>query len=224
MPGILSNYLSKQRSKKVLPYLKGDILDVGCGPGFNSVYLKDKFINYIGIDYSEEFIKIAKSLHSNGIFVAGNVKSLKALNLENPDLIIGIGILHHIDNLNEALMSLKEIAKNDTVLAFSEPFRGNPGIQLLRYFRKKIDPDYSKDQVFFSKRELVDLFNNNGFEVKNVKYQGFFSTPFAQVVLKPKEFFYPVSKASIIFDRFIQKVIKLPIFWNIQIVAKVKGN
>ena len=35
------------------------ILEVGCGAGFSVDYLKGKFINYTGIDYSENLINYA---------------------------------------------------------------------------------------------------------------------------------------------------------------------
>ncbi|MSU56298.1 MAG: class I SAM-dependent methyltransferase [Candidatus Taylorbacteria bacterium] len=40
---------------------KGDtVLDVGCGPGITSKYLQSKGLHVLGIDFSEEFILIAK--------------------------------------------------------------------------------------------------------------------------------------------------------------------
>lgn len=46
--------------KKALEYVKGRVLDVGCGAGRHSLYLQDKGYDILGIDVSPLAIKICK--------------------------------------------------------------------------------------------------------------------------------------------------------------------
>ena len=61
----LTTYCRVARKLRLVQSLKGikqpikKILEVGCGAGFSVEYLKGKFINYTGVDYSENLIKYA---------------------------------------------------------------------------------------------------------------------------------------------------------------------
>lgn len=199
------------------------ILDIGCGPGFNAEYLKGMYDQFTGVDYSQAFIDIAKEKHPEVHFFQTNIKNLENMISFQPDLVLGVGILHHIDDVESALKSIRDICTERTTLAFVEPSNGNPFIQLLRILRKKIDESYNEDQVFYSKEKLEKIFENSGFNIIDFKYQGYFSTPFAQVILKPRFVFYPLCKIAIFLDRLIQKFFNNKFSWNIIVTAKVRG-
>ena len=71
------------------------ILDLGCGNGRYFEYLKDKKVDYFGVDNSAELIKIAKSRYQKV-----NFQIADALNLPFPDnffdKVISIATFHHI--------------------------------------------------------------------------------------------------------------------------------
>jgi SAM-dependent methyltransferase len=200
------------------------ILDIGCGPGYNADYLEGKYNQYTGVDYSEKFIEIAGTLHAKGNFITGNIKNLDQVCTDNYDIILGCGVLHHIDNLDEALSSIRKICNNSTIVAFIEPYNGNPVVQLLRFIRKHIDKSYSEDQIFFSRKELLMVFRKNGFKINTIQYQGYFSTPFAQIILKPAQLFYPICWLTVKLDKFIQNKINNPFSWNIIFTASVNNE
>ena len=197
-----------------------NVLDLGCGPGFNSFYLKDIYEKYTGIDYSSNFIDIAKKIHKKGNFIQGNVKELHLLFSEEYDIIMGVGVLHHIDDLGKAFSSIKTISGRNTIKAFIEPQNGNPIVQLLRRIRKRLDKSYSKDQIFFTKEELTELMKSHGFEIIKIKYQGYFSTPFAQVILKPAFLFFPICKLAVLLDDLIFRYFNNSWSWNIIVIVK----
>ena len=61
-----------RRTREALkPYQDKKVLDVGCGYG----RVSDMFENYLGIDPSEEMIKLAKELHPDKKFEIGDVGS-----------------------------------------------------------------------------------------------------------------------------------------------------
>ena len=50
------------------------ILDVGCGAGIKSKYISDKGFNVIGIDFSEEMVKLAQKQAPSAKFLAKDIK------------------------------------------------------------------------------------------------------------------------------------------------------
>lgn len=200
-----------------------DILELGCGVGANSKYLKGYYDHYTGIDYSEEFIRLAKNLYAdnNTDFFCGNLKDY-TFNRNTFDVVIGVGILHHLPDIGVVLRNLKKQFNKNVIYGFIEVQSGNPAVQLLRSLRKKTDPDYSEDQNIFSKKFIYETFKNEGFEVKGFLFQGYFSPPFAQVRLKPEWITLPLVKMAIALDRFIQKKCSNSFSWNMIFLAQIK--
>jgi cyclopropane fatty-acyl-phospholipid synthase-like methyltransferase len=74
------------------------VLDFGCGIGYHAQIFSPA--EYLGIEPIEACVKLAnKNFSSENIeFRLGNHASLKTLKSESFDLIIAIGVLHHINN------------------------------------------------------------------------------------------------------------------------------
>ena len=71
------------------------ILDVGCGYGDLSIHLPG--VDYVGIDSNENYIDVANRHYSgSGKFLLGDVTSLSADTLEQIDVAVAIGVLHHL--------------------------------------------------------------------------------------------------------------------------------
>jgi len=83
------------------------VLDLGCGNGRFFEFLKDKDIHYIGVDFSEKLIEIAKNKYPKLKFEVAD-----ALNLPFPnnyfDKIYSIAVLHHIPSKQFRLQFLQE--------------------------------------------------------------------------------------------------------------------
>ncbi len=91
--------------------IKGDmILDSGCANGRLFEVLKNKEIEYFGVDFSEELIEIAKRKYP-GV----NFQTADCLNLPFPDnffdKVYSISILHHIPSKSFQIQYLKEIRR-----------------------------------------------------------------------------------------------------------------
>ena len=99
-----------------------------------------------------------------------------------------------------------------------EPQRFNPVVQILRWLRVKIDRSYSDQQRYFNKGELYNLMTNNGMNNVEIKYQGYFSPPFAQVILPPQFIIVPLSHLAVWLDKVLDKclpnLLKI-LSWNI---------
>lgn len=83
------------------------VLDLGCGNGRMWEVLKEKNVDYIGIDSSERLIEIAKKRYPKNRFQKAN-----ALNLPFPpnyfDKIYSIAVFHHIPSKEFRLQFLRE--------------------------------------------------------------------------------------------------------------------
>jgi predicted TPR repeat methyltransferase len=217
--------LFKLIEKKLNKNHFSEILELGCGAGVNSRYLINYFDNYTGIDYSDEFIALANEFYSNSNvkFLFGN---LKDFTFDKPtyELIIGIGILHHLPDIGIVLRNLKKQMDQETLYGFIEVQSGNPVIQLMRRIRKRIDSDYSKEQNAFSKKFILKTFQQEDFDIIDFLYQGYFTPPFAQVKLKPKWIMLPLVKLAIILDQLIQTSFPNALSWNIVWIARLKKH
>lgn len=116
-----------------------------------------------------------------------------------------IGVLHHFDDMKEIMSHIVALLKSGGFLIANEPQASNGWVQALRKFRTKIDSAYSEDQIQLMPNHMEELFKSSG--LKNVRLfgQGYFSTPFAEVILKPKWIIYPASKFAIYLDKFVEK-------------------
>jgi cyclopropane fatty-acyl-phospholipid synthase-like methyltransferase len=213
LQSLISMYYKKFNRKNL-----GNILEIGCGVGASTLYLTGLYDNYIGIDYAENLIKLARDnfANDNNKFVCANIKDIPGICAsEEVDFIFGVGALHHVKKIESVLTAIRDIGNENTVFGFIEPQASNPIIQLMRRTRMLIDRSYSSNQVFFKKNDIQEVFKKNGFKIIVIKYQGYFSPPFAQVILKPEFFFKPVVRLSMVVDDIVQNKINNPLSWNI---------
>lgn len=105
-PKIYSGFQSLVRSHRprrevvdeLLRIHSGDrVLDVGCGPADILEHLPE--VDYLGIDYSQAYIDAARHrFGERGRFVVADVATLGARGEKNFDVVIALGVLHHLDD------------------------------------------------------------------------------------------------------------------------------
>lgn len=99
------------------------VLDAGCGYGRWS----ELFTNYIGVDFSPDFIARAKTLYPNKTFIQGNLKDLPFKDKEF-DAAFCVSIKKMIvDNLGQEEWDkmeseLKRVANKVLVLEYEDPY------------------------------------------------------------------------------------------------------
>ncbi len=236
---IASNYIKKDltsycrilRKQRLVQSIKGinqpikKILEVGCGAGFTVDYLKGKFLNYTGIDYSENLINYAIK-HNND--EKANYKCLNINEFKTEikfDVILMIGVLHHMPEPEKVIKSLEKILAPSGTIIVNEPQAGNPIIGFLRKIRKKIDNNYSSDQIEFSETEIRLLFEKCGHNVKTYS-QGILSTPLAETRIFPGFIGLPLAWLISLIDPILEKILSIlsleKLAWNVVVHAKVK--
>jgi hypothetical protein len=73
----------------------------------------------------------------------------------------------------------------------------------MRWIRGIVDPSYSEDQVFFSQDDLTGLFQNHGITDMLVRFEGFLTAPFAQVIVHPQALSVPLCRAAVRVDAWL---------------------
>jgi SAM-dependent methyltransferase len=82
----------------IRPTSSDHLLDIGCGTGELLNYLPAN-IHYIGFDLSPNYIDAARERYGDrGRFECSDVADFKSADLLGVDLVLAIGVLHHLDD------------------------------------------------------------------------------------------------------------------------------
>lgn len=100
----LQSVLGAGRARKRLirdhirPRPDDHLLDIGCGTGELLKYLPAN-VHYIGFDLSPDYINAARKRYGDrGRFECSDVADFEPANLFGVDLVLAIGVLHHLDD------------------------------------------------------------------------------------------------------------------------------
>ena len=168
-------------------YLKNGekVLDLGCGSGRFYETMKNKKIDYIGVDNSQEFINIAIQKYPYLKFLPAEATDLHFED-ESFDKIYAIALLHHIPSKDLRLKVFKEakrVLKKEGLLILTAWYLYQKEMvrKLVEENEKKIakreldlEPgdilknwEGAKDVYFhcFKKGEIEELAQESGFEV-----------------------------------------------------------
>jgi SAM-dependent methyltransferase len=143
---------------------RGQVCDLGCGPGHVARYLRDLGTDVFGLDLSPQMIAAARQVNPGICFQIGN---MMALNLETNQLA-GIAAFYSIVNLPKDLLSI----------AFQEMHRvlQAEGVLLLAFHigNQILSPDelwgvpVAMDWFFFRTSEIKQLLETEGFFIEEV--------------------------------------------------------
>jgi ubiquinone/menaquinone biosynthesis C-methylase UbiE len=145
---------------------KEKVLDLGCGTGRLYEIFKNKNIDYTGIDFSENLVRIARGKYGDR-FVVGDILSLPFSD-NYFDSVWAVAVLHHIPMKKLRKCALGEIKR---VL--------RPGGRIIAtcwkiksFFRRDVFiPFHGKKRYYrvFTKREIGKLFKKSGFKVEELR-------------------------------------------------------
>lgn len=202
-----------------LPSL-GTVLEIGCGIAAPAQHLAPFYQRYVGVDQAETMIALARKLHAHNPkaeFVVGDAASVDLSGLQ-ARVVLAIGALHHMEDVPAVLQNVSRFVEPGAWFVSLEPQAGNPIIGLLRFFRARLDSSYSAKQRFFAPGELETLLARQGLESLQAEPEGFFSTPFAQVVMPGQWWALPAARWAWAWDAFLRRWLprKLRVLsWNV---------
>jgi 2-polyprenyl-3-methyl-5-hydroxy-6-metoxy-1,4-benzoquinol methylase len=199
------------------------VLEAGCGAGFAADYLSGRYGQYMGIDYSQELIGYARKYNalSSVRFEVSDVNEFESD--ERFDLILMIGLLHHLDDPEKILVKMTALLKPGGWVVANEPQTANPLFQIARKLRMSLDRNYSNEQVQYGKKQLAQMFCRAGFSEIRIVPQGLFSTPLAEVAMPLQGLMSPVSAVLCALDGAIERCVGHLVvwpFWNLIVAGR----
>jgi len=138
-----------------------NILDTGCGTGFNLNYLKD-YGKVIGLDFSKDALNFCK-MRGNKNLVQANAEKVPFKG-DMFDLIITLDLLEHLDD-NKTLKEFYRALKPTGYLIVTVPafgFLWSEHDVALHHKRR------------YNKAQLRDILESNGFIIENIRYWNIF--------------------------------------------------
>lgn len=168
----LTPYLHKVRTNIVTPHLKGNVLDLDCGPANTIKFLK-KDQKYVGVEHDKNYVKTLRKRYPAYNFYAGDFEKDK-LNLKDKfDTILLIAVIEHLANpeniISECAKLLKQ--KGSFIVTTPTPFGNN----VVHKFGAKIGL-FSKvavedHKIIYDYKKMKSLLNKYGLKI--VKYKKF---------------------------------------------------
>ena len=175
-----------QHEKKAIEYVKGRVLDIGCGAGRHSLYLQKKGLDVLGIDNSPLAIKVCK---------LRGLKKAKIMSIEDIDfkpksfdtiIMMGnnFGLFGSFQKARSLLKRFHKITSDDGLIVAEtrDPYktdnpahleyhelnrkRGRMGgqVRIRVRFEKYATPWF--DYLFVSKEEMDEILKGTGWKVK----------------------------------------------------------
>jgi SAM-dependent methyltransferase len=174
--------------QKAMQFVKGRVLDIGCGAGRHSLYLQGKGFDVLGIDISPLAIQVCK---------LGGLQKSKLMPIEAIDfkpnsfdtiLMMGnnFGLFGNLEKARRLLKRFHRMTSKDVLIIASsrDPYKtDNPAhLQYHKMNRRKgrmsgqvkIRIRYEKykgrwfDYLMVSKEEMTQILSNTGWKIKEV--------------------------------------------------------
>ena len=190
----LAHRINKNCVVFMLKYLKGTVLDIGCGNKPYEHIFQSNISEYIGLEHPN-------TLHKNNkIDIFGDACCLPIKN-STIDCVVSFQVMEHVAEPNQMLAEIYRVLKNDGVVAVTTPFMW--GIH-----------EAPHDYYRYTKYGLEYLFKKHGFEIIELKantgywstaglrfnyYLARFGKSFLYYILSP--IFFCVQVISLIFDK-----------------------
>lgn len=142
------------------------VLDIGCGGGKITGYLTQNGIDAIGIDFSEELLKIAKKNFPNSKFILADIYGYEHEN--QVDGIITKDVLFHLsdENLLAVLQKFRRLLKPNGNLCIIMDMPKEAGEQI---FVEELNDKYQIYYNYLTPEKLRDLLLKTGFNIKSIQ-------------------------------------------------------
>lgn len=141
------------------------ILEIGCGNGIGTRFIDEYFqpFEFIATEYDESLVEVAwsKNPDSKVRVEPGNAADMCFANGEF-DAVIGLSVIHHIPNWEDALDEIQRVLKPGGLLIIKELSIDTFETPFGRIARRFVKHPYDE---MFTKNEFFDYLKQKGFEI-----------------------------------------------------------
>ncbi len=96
--GLFSRYVRTIRIRKVLPWLEGDVLDMGCGEATILEFAGDSIASYCGVEHTEESLRSLRQRYPQHTFLCADLDQDSITTDRRFDTILMVAVVEHIYN------------------------------------------------------------------------------------------------------------------------------
>ena len=152
------------------PVANDRILDLGCGTGRWAEAIAGQVDAYLGIDFSDALLDVARTRAPQAVFQSMNVAALDATALAIPPpftAIICSGILIYIndDDIRALFRAISHVASPTCRIYLREPMATGERLTLDRHWSDELQDHYSA--IYRTRDEYLELFTDlDGFTVR----------------------------------------------------------
>ncbi len=169
-------------ARHVRPHAGMRILDVGCGPSDIFAHLDQ--VTYVGVDRSSNYIAAAKAKFGHrGTFICGDVTELKLPVDERFDVVLAIGLLHHLSDAEaiSLMSSLTALLSLSGRFVTVDPVKENQQHPIARLM---ISLDRGKNVR--TKEQYVSLLRSSFRTVEAAVYRDLMRIPYSHLIAEAR--------------------------------------
>jgi 2-polyprenyl-3-methyl-5-hydroxy-6-metoxy-1,4-benzoquinol methylase len=104
-------------------YVRGNVLEVGCGEGRGVELLMSKSTGFTAVDKIEEALQVLRQRFPNGKFMSMNIPPLGGLQDNTYDCVVSFQVIEHIENDMLYLKEIHRVLKPGGIALFTTPNR-----------------------------------------------------------------------------------------------------
>ena len=161
--GILSPWLRRQRIKAVLPYLKGKILDYGCGVGVLAEACQPD--SYFGVDIDTESLAVARTRHPGFNF------SDTVLPSDCFDTIVLLAVIEHLPSPEMTLSEMRPRLNVNGHIVLTTPHPLFHQVHRLGAIIRLFSLEAGRQhQALLNYRRMKALADNVGLQIETFRY------------------------------------------------------
>ena len=171
MAPLLTGLIRKQRLAMVTPYLKGDVLEVGCSDGSMLYAAGGDLGRYVGIDINEEALARAVATFPEHQFLRCNIEHEAFGFSEEFDVVLMLALIEHVFNQGHLLDQCRLALRPGGSIVLTTPtVFGNDVVhrigQSLGLFNKAVSDEHI---VIYNKTRLLAAAAKKGFELSHYR-------------------------------------------------------
>lgn len=172
MTPLLTDYLMRRRNELVSRYIRGDVLDIGCGLGTLIPFL-NAGQRYVGIEISEEFVAYLNPRFPQRKFHNCNVdEEPLELGDERFDTVLLVAVIEHLAHSEKALAEIQKYLRLGGSLIITTPTLWHQRIRRLGARLGLFHPHAAAEHVrAYNYAAMRDLVRRVGLEM--VEYRRF---------------------------------------------------